>query len=608
MCAINGFNWRDPVLLGKMNKVTSHRGPDGSGLFFDENISLGHNRLSIIDTREVANQPMKSNDGRFILIFNGEIYNFLELRNELQSDYKFITNGDSEVILASYIKWGKSCVSHFNGIFSFAIWDNLDKTLFIARDPIGIKPLYYFYNEGKFIFSSEIKAILEYPIKRVLNIEAMNCYLRTQYTPAPHTMFKDINKLEPCHTIFLSGENIKIEKYTQYSSKDFSNKNFSDPKSLEIEINKAVERQLVSDRPLGIYLSGGIDSTTILHSVSKVRDNITTFSVGFDLKDNEQPDKFNQDLNLAKSTSKMYGTIHHEVLVSKDEVIPLLEEAIYFLDEPISNPTVIPMLKLARYTKKHSVVVLGGDGGDELFGGYERYRFSLATKYFEMIPRLFRGWLDRFAVFKKLNTTKGIEQFKLFMFQKDSLIKRILNDSSNIKYPESFWKDKFFRDTTRSAPEMLMDTDLKSWLVDESLMRSDKLSMASGVELRVPLLDLDIVNYSKNIPFKDKVSLFKTKKILKEAGKSFIPDFIINKPKTGWFSPGSKWLRDDNILKYVRNVLSAEYYKPTESIFNWPEIEKILNDHVNGTKYNFTILWSIIVFQIWAKRFSVLLK
>lgn len=602
MCAINGFNWEDKELIEKMNRCLSHRGPDGSGTFLTTEISLGHNRLSIIDTRVIANQPMNSDDGRYIIVFNGEIYNFGDIKRELDG-YIFSTNSDTEVILAAYKKWGKECVSRLNGMFAFAIWDTIEKSLFITRDPVGIKPLYYHFDGKKLIFSSEIKAILEHPLPRILNTEAFSLYMRVLYTPEPYTLFEGINKLTPGHTIFLKNNNLSINKYTPYKV-NYQKEEYGNPSKLKEKIGLAVKRQLISDRPLGVYLSGGVDSTTVLNAVSNVQKNITTFSVGFELSEGEQEEKFNKDMLLARKTAQLYKTDHHEVLVKKDEVINLLEEASYIFDEPVSNPTIIPMIKLARFAKEKVTVVLGGDGGDELFGGYERYRLSLISQYYQLIPSFITKILNNFSKFNKLDTHKGVEQFMLFMFQKDKNVSRVLNEKNN-SLPKEFFDKKYFSDTYKSGPELLMNVDQNSWLVDESLLRSDKTSMSAGLELRVPLLDLEIVDYAKHIPVKEKVSPNSTKKILKNAMKGILPEYILKQPKRGWFSPGAKWLRDPNVLVYVTNVLSEEYYTPTKDIFNWKEVKDMLDEHVRGDSYHFTMLWAIISFQLWAKRYNI---
>lgn len=611
MCAINGFNFNAKDLVLKMNKITSHRGPDGSGFFCDEGISVGHNRLSIIDTSESASQPMKSFDGNLIIIFNGEIYNFRELKKEL-SNYPFKTNSDTEVILAAYQKWGKNCVKKFNGIFAFAIWDKLKKELFLARDHIGVKPLYYFWDGKKFIFSSEIKAILEHDVPRILERETFNHYMRILYAPEPFTMFKGIKKLPPATRMILKNSSLIIDKYWEPEKGNYEKSSKKEiEKKLKEKVFKAVERQLVSDKPIGLYLSGGIDSTVVLDNVLRIGNNLDAFSVGFELSNEEEKEKFNQDLNLAKRTARHYGVKHHEVLLSPLDVVEYLEKSIWHMDEPIANPTALAMLKLAQFTKSKGVdVVLGGDGGDELFGGYERYRLSLiSSRCGQIVPEKLRSLLASFAGdrFKKLNTKAGIDRFSLFMFQKDNILREVIGDKIFDKYVSKYFfgKKYFSNNPFDSFEELLMDTDRQSWLVDESLVRTDKMSMAAGLEARVPLLDKDLVEFSLAVPFKYKLGYLSGKKIFKESFKGDIPNFILKQPKRGWFSPAAKWLRNKDVMIMAKNTLSKEYNSETSSLFNWEGVETIFNDHVARRKYNLNILWSILVFQKWAKMYNV---
>ncbi|MDP3935316.1 MAG: asparagine synthase (glutamine-hydrolyzing), partial [Candidatus Giovannonibacteria bacterium] len=525
MCAINGFNFKDESLILKMNRATRHRGPDGTGVFLDEKISLGHNRLSILDLSGAASQPMVNGDGQFIIIFNGEIYNFKELKKELKDFYQFKTNSDTEVILASYKKWGPDAVKKFNGIFAFAIWDKTKEELFLARDHVGLKPLYYYLDGGRFIFSSEIKAILEHDIARKLNREAFNIYLRTLYAPAPLTMFEGIHKFPQAHYGVFSakggsasgGKNgeLKLTKYWDAKSADYFDKPLKDlAEDLRGEVLKSVERQLISDRPIGLYLSGGIDSSAVLDAMREFRSNIVTFSVGFELPNKDDENKFNQDFYLAKRTAERYGTRHHEVLLKEEEILNFLEKVFLQLDEPIANPTAIPMMKLAEFTKSQGVdVVLGGDGGDELFGGYERYRLSRVISF---LPKLFLpGETDRFA---------------RFMFQKDPILGEILQKEffERGAAKSFFAKNYFQKNPFKTFEELFMDVDRRAWLVDESLMRTDKMSMFSAVEARAPLLDKKLVEFAAKIPLKYKVNLKNTKIILKEAFRGRIPDFLLN--------------------------------------------------------------------------------
>lgn len=607
MCAINGFNFEDRELVVKMNLVTAHRGPDGTGVFAEDGISLGHNRLSIIDLSTAANQPMSSNNGNLVIIFNGEIYNFRELKKELP-DYQFKTKSDTEVILAAYEKWGEDCVSRLNGIFAFAIWDREKKKLFLARDQVGVKPLYYFWDGKKFIFSSEIKAVLEHKVERKLNTEAFKHYMRILYVPAPLTMFQGIYKMEPGTVGVFKAGDFRTRRYWEPKNEILNRSEDKIENELRNKIKEAVSRQLISDRPLGVYLSGGMDSSIILDCLAKERTNIDTFSVGFELGEQEEPEKFNQDFLLAGRTAKYYGTKHHELIVSSQGVMRWLHEAIWHMDEPVSNPTEIAMIALARYTKKQGVtVVLGGDGGDELFGGYERYRLdSIADMYQRVTPHALRQILDSSDKFKKLNIKPGIDRFALFMFQKDPLLSRVLKTEYASDRTREFFEKKYFSENNiRLSAEKLMEVDSKTWLVDESLMRSDKMSMASGLEVRVPLLDINLVTFAGSIPTNNKVDIWRTKKIMKSAFMGRLPKYLFDQPKRGWFSPAAKWLRHETIIKEVVDILSPDYYEPTNDIFNWPEVSSMFTLHRDKKNYNLTMIWAILTFQIWAKTFKV---
>src|SRR3989344_3466313 len=352
MCAINGFNFFSSGLAQKMNTANRHRGPDDTGVFTEEGISLGSNRLKIIDLSEKAAQPMKSFDEREVIVFNGEIYNFKDLKKELQGFYPFKSESDTEVILAAYRKWGEDCVKKFNGIFAFAIWDRMKREIFLARDHNGIKPLYYYLDGGKFIFSSEIKSILEHEVPRRLNREAFNHYLRVLYVPEPLTMFEGIYKFPQASRALFKDGKLFIEKYWSAEPGnyiDISREHLEE--ELRNRLERAVKTQFISDRPLGLYLSGGIDSSVVLRNMAETHDSIDTFSIGFNLKESEQREKFNADFELAKRSAAFFGANHHEVLISPNEVWALFERAVWHMDEPISNPTAVAMLKLSEFSK-----------------------------------------------------------------------------------------------------------------------------------------------------------------------------------------------------------------------------------------------------------------
>lgn len=607
MCSINGFTWCDEELARRMNMATSHRGPDGTGVFTGAGITLGHNRLSILDLTDAGAQPMKSSDGRFVISFNGEIYNYRELKCELSS-YPFKSGSDTEVILAAYAAWGDAAFARLNGMFAFALWDEKEKILRLVRDPVGIKPLYYHMSGKRLIFASEIKAILLHPdVPRHIDPLALDCYLRVNYVPAPLTMFSGIKKLLPGQMLHYHNGGIVISDYRDKKATELS----SEPRKvlareLREQVHKSVKAQLVSDRSIGLYLSGGVDSSAVLEGMAAAKGQVETFSVGFELKEGEQQEKFNADFLLARKTAKHFGATHHEVLVSPEEIIPLFEEAVYHLDEPISNATVIPMLKLARFAKKRVAVVLGGDGGDELFGGYERYQWSLLSSYYRSLPQAMRSVADSLLPrLKKLDTAPGIERYARFHFLKEEVLRPLLAPSAyHATAAQNFFAEHFFREIRKPFETQFLETDRASWLVDESLLRSDKLSMAGGLEVRVPLLDVPLTDFADTIPLRHKVSPWRTKIILKEAFRGHIPDELLSQPKRGWFSPGAKWLRYPHVASFAREVLSPHYTAATAGLFHWEKVRSLLEAHLAG-EYHLTELWALLTLQVWARRFHI---
>jgi len=614
MCAINGFNFRDEDLIVRMNKATAHRGPDRTGIFLGDGVSLGHNRLSIIDLSFLADQPMKSANGRLAIVFNGEIYNFKELRDVLRDYYPFSTNSDTEVILAAYQQWGRDCVNRLDGIFAFAIWEIEERKLFLARDHLGVKPLYYFWDGALFIFSSEIKAILQHNLRRTLDQETFNLYLRVLYVPGPRTMLQGIKKLAPAHRAFFFAGQLSIDQYWQVvQSPEYIDSSRSEaPAALREKITTAVEQQLISDRPLGIYLSGGIDSSTVLDCVSRVRNKISSFSVGFDLTKEEQVDKFNQDFHLARRTARYYGTDHHEILVSAADLLHYFEKSVWHLDEPVANPTIIAMMKLASFTSDKVQVVLVGDGGDELFGGYKRYRLSRLISCFgnaawALRPLLFfsRRWRELASSDADIN---GVGRYMLLMFQKRAVWERLISSLMLTDYPRQFFTEKFFvagSRVGRDLEEMLMEIDRQTWLVDESLLRTDKTSMAFGLEARVPLLSRQVVEFSNRIRACHKVGILQNKIIMKQAFADRLPSFLLQQPKRGWVSPGAKWLRRPAVYEMVKSVLSPAYHSNNKNLFRWAGVEKILDDHYSKKEYNLTAIWALLTFQVWSKQYNV---
>jgi asparagine synthase (glutamine-hydrolysing) len=611
MCGINGFTFADEKKAYVMNQKLKHRGPDDEGVYVGENISLAMTRLSILDTSTKGHQPMHSHDKRFTIVHNGEIYNFKDVRNELiTKGYSFKSESDTEVILAAYQEYRDECVKKFNGMFAFALWDAKEQRLFAARDHAGIKPFYYFFDGKRLIFSSELKSILAHSIPRELDHISLNSFLRFSYINGPATIFKNIYSLLPGHTLTFQKGIVSLDKYWEIPQ-IVSNATFEVQKTtIRTIFDASVKRQLVSDRPLGIFLGGGIDSTAILGSMAEeTKEKIKTFSVRF--KTDVQGDKFNEDSDVAKRTSKHYDTEHHELVISGKDVAHHLEDIVTHTDSLTANNSAIAPYLLSKFAKKHVDVVLGGDGGDELFGGYERYFHFLKIQQLQKIPQAVRKNSLASIAFRtagksdyyiKLNASL-FDLFWMYRAQKEAMIAPMLSKSlrddagAQLRY-----KERFFHGEESNYATKLMTIDFQSWLVDESLTKSDGLTMASGLEQRVPLLDKEMVELAFTIPSQYKIqSRTQGKYIFKEAVKDYLPTEVYMKRKTGWFAPSSKWFRTD-MKDLAYEILSPSYTQHTQEFFDFKEIRRLLEDHIEIKKYALNILWSLMVFQVWYRQ------
>lgn len=604
MCGINGVTRRDRELVERMNAATAHRGPDGTGIYESDQVTFGHNRLAIIDLSSLGAQPMQSADGSLVITYNGELYNYRELRSEL-SGYPFKSETDTEVILAAYAKWGVACLKRFNGIFAFALWDAREGVLVLARDPMGIKPLYYCIQDGTVFFSSEIKALLEIGVARTLDSEAFSHFVRILDVLGPHTLFRDVKKLLPAHYAIVKAG---VMTFTQYWELDTGHHKEQQGdgtwhERIRSTLDAAVSRQLVSDRPVGVFLSGGIDSNAVLASVVRARGSVRTFTTRFEVASPEDDERFNRDAVLARQTAAFFGTQHAEIPLNTKDVIPLFEQSVWQSDEPSGCATALAQLAIAREAVHDVAVVLGGDGGDELFGGYERYHLSRIMDLYQRLPRVLRGWAAMHPTLAKLNTPPGIARLALFHFTKQPDIDRALAPAFRTDRATSFFAERFFSDPTISFLDALMDAD-RRLLTDGSLLHTDKLSMAVGLEARVPLLDLEMVKLAAHIPAEQKLSLFTTKKLFKDAMRDRLPAYLFEEPKRGWFAPSSVWLQLPEVYAYAKEILSPSYYAPTALLFDWDGVASILTDHYNNIKPNRPLIWTLLSFQVWARRFG----
>src|SRR3989344_5028715 len=556
MCGVNGFTWNDADALRRMHRATTHRGPDDEGFFEAPGISFAHNRLSIIDLSPGGHQPMTSPDGRYTIIYNGEIYNYRELKRELEGlGETFTSQSDTEVLLRFFARWGVDGLRKLNGIFAFAVWDRDERSLTLVRDQIGIKPLYYHVDGTRLIFSSEIKAILEHDVSRVVDMEAVGQYFRLLYVPGPRTMFRDVKKLQPGHALTFSakGGSASGGKDGQVAMKQWwkleEGKQITSYKDAVVgvreRVRSAVQRQLVSDRPLGVFLSGGVDSTAVL---------------------------------------------------------ACLDDIALYMDEPVSNHVQSSTYLLAKFAKPTITVALGGDGGDELFGGYPRYWYAQKIDLIRRIPiaRQALGLCLSKEFAKKTATTPGLERHLSFVMQKEVSVRSFLKTPGDVRSALA----PSFASEWRDATNQLMAADVQTWLPDESLVRTDKLTMAHGVEERVPLLDVDLVEYAFRIPTRFKLdSRTQGKKGLIDAMRPDLPSHVLDQEKRAWMSPAAKAIRGP-LLPFVREVLSPSYNPETAAFIDFAAANKILDDHLSKRAYGLHAIWSILTFQLWWKKFS----
>jgi len=625
MCGICGFNWDDKELVRRMADSIRHRGPDDDGYYTDKDISLGNRRLSIIDLSKNGKQPIFNEDKTICVVYNGEIYNFQEIKEDLEKKgHRFYSNTDTEVIVHAYEEYGEKCLECFNGMFAFAIWDSKQKKLFLARDRHGIKPLYYAVVKNNLIFGSEIKSILLHKdIKRTVNPEALHYFLTFRCNSTNETMFKGIYKLPPAHYLIYKNKKIDVKKYWAQNFKPLYKTEDYYSKLVLKRLEESVKMQLISDVPLGAYISGGVDSTAIIALMKKIGvDEINTFTVSFGM------DKY-EEKNYARKVAEHYGTNHREITVNPD-TSKLLPKIIWHLDEPMSDPTSIPVYLLSEKVKKHATVILTGDGGDEQFGGYTQFKFMKLHKKLKLIPRSLRKSIplalkympsDILNMFFKYSSDlgeEGIRRMSDFISTTDSSeaylnLVGIFNESEKRHiYSENANKNTKSINLakrlnqgflSRKYPYMSnvirMDTELI--LAEDMLMKADKNTMAFSVEERVPFLDHTLSEITGRMPPDLKIRNFNEKYILKKAVRNIVPKQIIMRKKTNFFVPIHTWFKGE-LLDITKQILSREEIAK-QGIFDYRHIEKIWKRFNNSRLFYARQLWSLLCFQIWHKLY-----
>jgi len=625
MCGIAGYYGAgDRKILERMNQSLRHRGPDGEGFFVNNNIGLAHRRLSIIDLSPAASQPMTNEVGDVWLVFNGEIYNFKELRKDLIGRHNFKSESDTEVIIHLYEEIGLEVFSKIQGMFAVALYDLKNNKLILARDRMGKKPLYWSYADETLIFASELKAMLEHPnFKKELDLKSLNKYLFYEYVPTPNTIFKKTYKLEPGHYLVFDGINIIKNKYWDIAF----NRPLSSPGSklligeaiseLDKRLNEAVKARLVSDVPLGVFLSGGIDSSSIAYYAQKNSLNkIKTFSIGF-------KDESFDESKYARQVASFLGTEHYEKLLTAKDSLDFIPKIADLLDEPMADASIIPTYLLSNFTRQNVTVALGGDGGDEIFCGYDTFVAERLAGVYETMPDFFKkNIIEKIVSFLPTSFNNISFDFKAKKF--------ISGFHNKKKYRQQVWLGSFGRadreklftsDIWRSLTRenefeeidnyldglrgenyynQLIYLYLRTYLTDDILVKVDRASMYNSLEVRAPLLDVNVVDFVNSLPLNWKLKGFTTKYIFKKLMTGKLPKNIVHRKKKGFGIPLANWLSKE-LKPLVFDLLSEARIKQ-QGLFDYQYINKLLDDHFSRRADNRKMIWALMVFQLWYKK------
>ena len=604
MCGIVGFNWQDEKLLREMMALVAHRGPDESGCYLDDRVSLGHQRLKVIDLL-TGRQPIHNEDSSIQIVFGGEIYNYLELRERLlQKGHRFYTNSDTEVIVHTYEEYGTSCVNHLEGMFAFAIWDASKKRLFLARDRLGIKPLYYFLKDNRFVFASELKAILEYEqVSRNINLDALNEFFTYRYVPSERTLIENIYKLLPGHILILKDGQIRISKYWDLVENITDEPDEYYVGKLRELLRKSVRQRLMSEVPLGVYLSGGLDSSCVVALMSEMTNNIKTFSVGFGAEGEDE-------LEHARFVSNYFGTDHHEFNVGEKD-LSLLPEMVWHMDEPVGDAATLPTYVLSKFAKKEVTVALAGEGGDELFAGYDNYKIMmLGHNFSKLLPNLLNRNL--FPIISKCfpessNVRRGLNLLTARNEAEQYLKVLSLFSEGELRKLGDFNLDNnlnnYFPDDIRLLNKLLY-FGMKTWLPNDFFIKADRMTMAHGVEERVPILDHNIVEFSFTMPTRLKLKGLTGKYIFKKAMVGLLPEQIISRRKHGYNVPVDYWFKHS-----LKGVLEQLLHESKHDYYNQEYISNLLTKFQKSRgSYDMNFLnaqklWSILIFESWHRIF-----
>jgi asparagine synthase (glutamine-hydrolysing) len=631
MCGVTGilaFN-----LVGKFNlvniasatKALQKRGPDHQDIYHDEFVGLGHRRLSIIDTSAVAHQPMWDETKRYCIIFNGEIFNFQELKKELENRgvTSFFSHSDTEVLLKLFILDKEKCLNKLNGFFAFCIYDRQEQSFFVARDRYGVKPLIYLFDEDKFIFASEMKSILAYGPEKELDYTSLHTYLQLNYIPAPLTIFKNVKKLLPGHYLEVKRKELEVKSYYSIpSNEQRAANNYEEAKDKFKQLLEAsVQRRLISDVPLGAFLSGGIDSSVVTGLAARHKQDLHTFSIGF------RDEKFFDETEYARLAAKHFNTEHTVFSLTNKDLFEHVHSILDYIDEPFADSSAINVYILSRETRKHATVALSGDGADELLAGYNKHAAAYRAIHagakesfvgsmlplWKILPKSRSGFisnktrqLQRFA--EGMNLSSKDRYWRWAGFATESNALQLFSEQSKNNFDKQEY-DSFKQEMLRTIPEKesindILRTDFNLVLPNDMLTKVDLMSMANGLEVRSPFLDYELVNFAFSLPDDFKINPEIRKRIVQDAFKDMLPPELYNRPKKGFEVPLLKWLRKD-MKSLIKDDLLSEKFIREQNIFDYKAINRLKRKlfSLNPGDVHARI-WALVVFQWWWKKYN----
>ena len=604
MCGIAGIVTKredKKEIIEAMSKRIEHRGPDGEGYFFDGDVALAHRRLSIIDL-STGNQPMFNEDDTVVTVFNGEIYNYVELRDELvKAGHKFKTKSDTEVLIHGFEEWHTDLPKYLRGMFAFAIYDKKSNELFLARDNFGIKPLYYTVMDGTFMFASEIKAFLDTPdFKKELNEDILQAYLEFSFVPTNETFFKGVYRLDAGSSLLYKDGDIKIDKYFKLDFKDKEQTLAEAVESISEVMKDSVSRHLLSDVEVGSFLSSGIDSSYIVSLAKPAK----TYTVGYDI------DKYDE-ISYAKDLTEKLGINNTSKVIKMDEYMEEFPKIMYYLDEPTSDPAAISLYFVAKLARRDVKVVLSGEGADEFFGGYNYYREEVDMKFYNKIPYFIRHFIGKIASLfpegygfnflvrrgeKLENSYIGVNR----NFS-EKMARKVLSKEYNLRGID-VTKEIYKQFAGYSNIHKMQAIDINYWLMKDILLKADRMTMASSLEGRVPFIDKEVFKVASGLSIDYKVTKENTKVALREAAKEVIPTEAYKKKKLGFPVPIREWMKTPEVSDEIRKMFNKEF---TSKFFKVDVINELLDEHIRGKKDNYRKIWTIYSFLTWYEIFFV---